>query len=250
MPAKRGYRRRKPAYKKRRAAKRASRANPTVHNFARSTRDTCLTNGNFGQVAWVNAPINWEIGNPTPDDNGLFQFGGSMRFQLADVINTIDFTALFDRYKLNKVVVSIMPLMNTGHAIISSGTGNTQSSILPTLVTAIDYDDSVVPTLADELLERSNCKSYRMGDKVINITIKNPKMLLAVQEGDPGAVTTVNAVTKSASYLDCAQDEINHYGLKFYVRDFALPNNPGTPPLVNSLIRIRCKYYFSFKEAK
>jgi len=226
--------------------------NPRTHNFARSTRDSVIINGpGFGQLAWSSAPLNWQIGTPAPDDNGLWQFGGSMRFQLADVINTVDFTTLFDRYKLNKVVVSIMPLMNMAQSITSAATGNTQSSCLPTLVTAVDYDDSNIPALSDELLERSNCKSFRLGNKVIRLTINNPKVLQAVQQGDPGALTTVTAVSKPAPYLDCVQEEVNHYGLKFYVRDFALPPGTSAPtPSSNSLIRIRCKYYFSFKESK
>ena len=245
-------------YKKRKMPKRRPKAlrrklalNPRTHNFARSTRDSVISNGaGFGQVVWNSAPTNWLIGTPTPDDNNLWQFGGAMKFQLSDVINTIDFTTLFDRYKLNKVVVSIMPLMNTGHNIVSNATGTNQSSCLPTLVTAIDYDDATVPSLSDDLLERQNCKSYRMGGKVINITIRNPKVLQSVASGDT-TVTQVSAVTKAAPYLDCVQEDVNHYGLKFYVRDFALP--PGTSsssPSSNSLIRVRCKYYLSFKESK
>ena len=242
---------RRPRVSRPRALRRKLGLNPRTHNFARSTRDSVVINGpGFGQVAWSSAPLNWQIGTPTPDDNGLWQFGGSMKFQLSDVINTIDFTTLFDRYKLNKVVVSIMPLMSMGHNIVSSATGTNQSSCLPTLVTAIDYDDATVPTLSDDLLERQNCKSYRMGGKVINITINNPKVLQSVASGDT-TVTQVSAVTKAAPYLDCVQEDVNHYGLKFYVRDFALPAGTSAPsPSSNSLLRIRCKYYLSFKESK
>lgn len=215
-----------------------------VHKFSRYCNDTCITNTTPNAVFWDAAPQNWSLGVVQPDDNGLNQFGGAMKFQLADVVDTVDFTRLFDRYKLDMVKVTLMPLMNQGYGGFSS-TGNVQTTTIPTLMTAIDYDDASVPNSSTVLLERQNCKSYRF-DKPVTVTIRNPKILQDVQQGD-AIVSSISAMTTSPKYLDCNDIEVNHFGLKFYLRDYLLPD--GALKL-NSLVRIRCKYFLSFKEPK
>jgi len=218
---------------------------PLTHNFSRFCNDSVLKNKGIGDVIWDSASTgNWELGLISPDDNGLYQFGGAMRFQLSDIIDPLDFTSLFDRYKLNMVKVTMMPLMNQAYGAIST-TGNVQTSTLPTLLTSIDYDDGIAPSDSLDLLERQNCRSYRF-DKPVTVTIKNPKMLLAVQQGD-SVFTQVAAATTSGKYLDCADQNVNHYGFKFYIRDMLLPDYEKAQ---NLLVRIRVKYYLSFKEPK
>jgi len=236
-----GLRRRRPIRLRRKLA-----LQPRTHNFSRFTNDSVLINsGNTGDLAWSGAPLNWDIGAVGPDDNGLYQFGGSMKFQLSDIVDPSDFTTLFDRYKLNKVIVYIMPLTGSVGYVENATTGNIRSSAVPTILYAIDYDDAQIPGASQILLERQNCKSRRL-NRTIAITINNPKMLSVVQQGDPGTTTQVAAATKTG-YLDCAQDDVNHFGLKFYMRDFAIPADENS---INTLVRIRCKYFFSFKESK
>lgn len=247
MPRRKSYKKkgtRRSPYKKSSYRKKSSVA-PATHNFSRFCYDSVLRNKSPGDVIWDSSSTgNWTLGPTQPDDNGLHQFGGSMKFQLSDVIDVTDFTALFDRYKLNMVKVTMMPLMNQAYGAVST-TGNVQTSTLPTLLTSIDYDDADIPFDSIDLLERQNCRSYRF-DKPVTVTIKNPKMLLAVQQGDT-TITQVAAATTSGKYLDCADKSVNHFGFKFFIRDMLLPDYELNQ---NSLVRVRVKYFLSFKEPK
>lgn len=207
--------------------------------YKRYCPDSTIQNATPGVVTWDDARTNWSVANLVPDDNGLFQFGGAMRFQLNDVISPSDFTNLYDRYKITGVKITFIPLVNQGYTGISTST-NQSSATIPTINYCVDYDDSVVPVTSLDILEKMDAKVRRL-DRPFSVYIKNPKVETIVNS-DSGAVA---GQIGSAGYYNCAQDTINFRGLKFWIRDMALPAAASN---LNSLIRVQTKYYLAFKD--
>lgn len=247
------YRRARRARKPRRAAPRIRggrnlvrrTAMRNVFKYSRYCPDTTLINGPLaGNLLWDAAPSNWEItAAPAADDNGLYQFGGVMRFQLDDVINPGDFSNLYDRYKITGAKITITPLVNTSYVALTSN-GNTQTGALPVMYYATDYDDSALPGSALDLLTKMDCKQRRL-DKPFSIFVKNPKVVVPVSNGTAGATST--AMTMNPGFANTTVPDINFRGLKFYVRDFSIPATSPTAHQ-NSLVRITVKYFMTFKD--
>lgn len=229
--------RRRNAPKRYRSVRKTALSN--YFKYKRHCDDTTLINNNPGEVKWQDAPTNWNIGVAGSDDNGLFQFPGVMKFQLNDVIKHGDFTALYDRYKITGVKVTFIPLMNQGY-VGQSSSGNTNSATIPTITYAIDYDDSALPLSSMQLLEKMDSKVRRL-DRPFSIYIKSPKVA-GVVNADSGNVA---ASFGNFGYANCANDDVNFRGFKFWIRDMALPD-PGAK--LNSLIRVQTKYYLAFKD--
>lgn len=213
--------------------------------YSRYCPDTTFINGPVaGNLLWDAAPSNWEISPaPAADDNGLYQFGGVMRFQLDDVISPADFTNLYDRYKITGAKITVTPLVNTSYVALTSN-GNTQTGALPVMYYATDYDDSALPGSSLDLLTKMDCKQKRL-DKPFSIFVKNPKVVIPVSHGITG--TTSTAMTASPGYANTTVTDVNFRGLKFYVRDFSIPATSSSAPQ-NALVRITVKYYMTFKD--
>lgn len=229
-------------YRRRRPIRGRAGAGPikNYYRFKRFCEDTTLINTAPGDIKWQEAPANWNVGVATPDDNGLFQFGGVMKFQLDDIINKSDMTSLFDRYKITGAKITLIPLANQGY-VGQSSSGNSNSATIPTITYAVDYDDSALPTSSLTLLEKMDSKVRRL-DKPLSIYVKNPKVSMTINS-DSGAVSA--AVSTLSGFVNTASDDVNFRGLKFYIRDMALPD-PGAK--LNSLIRVQVKYYMTFKD--
>lgn len=213
--------------------------------YSRYCPDTTLINyQNAGDLQWDAAPANWQITTPpVADDNGLYQFGGVMRFQLDDVIDYTNFSALYDRYKITGVKITITPLVNTSYIAITSN-GNTQTGALPVMYYAVDYDDSALPGNALDFLTKQDCKQKRL-DKPFSIFIRNPKVVVPVSDGTTGTSSLAMAMTPS--FINTTVGDVNFRGLKFWIRDFSIPATTSTAHQ-NSLVRITAKYYMTFKD--
>lgn len=205
------------------------------YKFKRYVDDSTLINSGLGTVAWNNKPgVNWAISATSPDDNGLYQFGGSMTFRLNDVLQDNEFISLFDKYKITGCKVTFIPLSYDA-AYVSTG-GN--SSTVPTLTYAIDTDDALIPGTAGSLLVKQGVRVKRLS-KPVSVFIK-PRINVGVQ-GVAG--TNELAMSQKSGWINCSYDDVEHFGLKFYMRDMPLPSTGS-----NSIIRIQAKYYLALKD--
>jgi len=205
------------------------------YKFKRYCEDSTLINSGTGTVSWNGkAGVNWSISATSPDDNGLYQFGGSMSFRLDDVLQDNEFISLFDKYKITGVKLTFIPLSYDA-AYVSTG-GN--SSTIPTMTYAIDTDDVVVPNLASQLLVKQDVRVKRLS-KPFSVYIK-PRINLSVQAA--GGSTDL-ALSQKSGWLNCSYNDIEHFGFKFYLRDMPLPTTGS-----NSLIRVQAKYYIALKD--
>lgn len=134
--------------------------------------------------------------------------GGAAANSNIAVPGVSEMTALFQQWKIDKVVVKIIPTRNSAD-IVDAIPVVPGYPTFPTLLTVIDYDDNDAPTTIAPLQEHGDC-SIKMLDRIHSQTVK-PKFT-GVVTGAPG--TTV-AGPPMRGFLDCAQPNIEHNSVKF-----------------------------------
>lgn len=151
---------------------------------------------------------------------------GSLIFQLQNVPNSGEFTALFDQYKINGVKVVFMPRAN------SSEVGTNQGLIK--FFSAIDYDDNTAPTSINDLLQYENMKCTN--------TSKDHKRYLRpkIAREIYNSVTTT-AYGPTSGWIDCTNAAVPHYGIKYALQQ--LPSGAQS-------MDIKVTYYLAFKNVR
>lgn len=153
-----------------------------------------------------------------------------------DMLNDYtEFTALFDMYQIQALKVNIIPTktVNTVTQTGSGGVVTSTSYVMPTVYTAIDYNDDSTTALGD-LMEYSTLKISR-GGKIHSRYFK-PKIPLRVFSG-----VTDGYTYKSNQWLGVANDAVPHYALKYY---FELPSGQIADSISYKVITT---YYMKFK---
>lgn len=155
----------------------------------------------------------------------------ALLFQLQDVPGYLEFVDLYDQYCIMKVVCTFY---SVGTSQITTPSTNYVSNI----ITAIDYDDATVPSTLDSLLERSGCKINSASKQSFSVTLQprvakeifKTTLLTGYATGEPGA------------WIDCANPDIPHYGLKIGV----------TEAPTNASVRwnLFIKYYLQFRNVR
>lgn len=134
--------------------------------------------------------------------------GGAVTSTNVAVPGVAEMTSLFQQYKVTKAVIKIVPSRPDGDL----ATGIPVSPLIagfPTLLSVTDYDDNDATTTVAPLQECGDCR-ITMLDGIKTYTVK-PKFV-GVVTGAPG--TTV-AGPPTTGFLDCAQANIEHNGVKF-----------------------------------
>lgn len=163
---------------------------------------------------------NWLQTSPTNETyNGLVfslgQIGGNLG----------PFTALYDQYKIGFIKVEVCPRSN-------SYDGTTAGSILPRVVSAIDYDSIPITDSLANIMQYQNVKLTP--GQVTHKRVLKPRFLNIVDSTTPGLQT-------NRGWIDCANASVDHLGLKVIV--------PPTPGQVISYDLI-VTYYLKFKNVR
>lgn len=227
------YRRRNPSSRPRRLsrpkwmAKRMKRSygavNRQVHSFKRTFRVTDLI-GSYNAATAVTTPIS-----------------AALSFSLSQLPGVTEFTNLYDQYKINGISLKIQPLLTEGISSVVSGTTNAWG--FPKLSTVLDFDDSVNPATELVMLQYGSLK--QTGAFKEHKRFFKPKTRVAAL--DAGGAITANTVS-AARWLDVANPDVPHYGLKIY--------HPGPiasgSPLVSSSIAysVYATVYFQCKNTR
>lgn len=135
----------------------------------------------------------------------------SMDFKLSGIRNVGDFTAMYDKYQITgvKVSVRVSEFDNQSHTD-SNTTASTSDYAIPQLWIMTDDDDISTPTVA-EVRERTGARSAPI-TKPRSLFFK-PKVAMEVYRGP----TTTAYMPKSAPILDMAYSDVPHYGYKLVV---------------------------------
>lgn len=155
-------------------------------------------------------------------------------FNLRNVVNAVDFTSLYDQYRINKVTIYLERFWNKTADIVSGQPNNRKIRVVH------DYNDNNALTNEDEYLEYSNCKSY---NAVANGTIKivlYPKVAQVIE--NVGGTQGFNAVASNKMWLNTVDDQVPHFGIKIFVPENIIPSQP--------LFYVRTKFDLSFRNSK
>jgi len=125
------------------------------------------------------------------------------QFQINDVSNTTDFSALFDQYRFVAVKAEFRPRFDIG------ALGSVAANKLPRLYSVLDYDDNTAPTLISQLREYQSCKMTRFDAD--HVRMLRPRMALGSQNQ---AGTFVARSNVPAQWIDLADLTVVHFGIK------------------------------------
>lgn len=152
--------------------------------------------------------------------------GYAFEQKFSQLPNYTEFTAMFDQYMIKKIVLKLIPKINT-HNLASTTTGNAD---LSQVHSAIDYDDATTPTSVQQLCEYQSYKMTRGSQ--IHTRVLVPKIELTTDG-------TANA-PKAYQWLDCDSPSVNHRGIKVW---FSAPSSATTTLYYDMLVQV----YFSCK---
>lgn len=166
---------------------------------------------------------------------------GAISFQFDQIINNAEFDALYDRYKITKVVVEFQ-MINIPEALYDPNTAVVSTSnYYPRMWYVKDYDDSTIETLA-QIKERAKTKSFVLRpNKIYKIAVK-PAVLGQTYRT---AVSTGYAPMWN-QWIDMAQKDVPHYGLKWVFDTHNYNPSDTTPFRYNYTV----KYYFTCKDVR
>lgn len=179
----------------------ASRLN--VHHFKRTFQSADIAFNSAGASAGAYAPA------------------------LSNMPNYTEFTALFDMYRINKVVVKFVPSF-TGSDANPAATANA----LPNLYSVTDNDDNATPANLDELLQYPGLKLTRANQ--IHTRVFTPCVGV-----DAAGITGI--APKYKQWINCSSPSIVHYGMKYWLD--AIASTTGK-------YRIFITMYFSCKAVR
>lgn len=166
--------------------------------------------------------------------------GKNFWFSLTDVINYNEFTAMFDMYKIHKIVFKMQLVTNPDAATLTNSQNTSIGNSLnwyPKLWYIRDYDSGATETLST-IKERVGAKFFIMRpNKEVSIVLKP---MVAVQTYKTLASAGYGA---KRMWVDCSDADVPHYGLKTVI------DSLGIDPVDTTGFKIRCdvKFYLGFK---
>lgn len=167
----------------------------------------------------------------------------SYNFTLDSIPNYSEWTALFDMYKINRVVVEIMPAVNVDNANVNTGSLTTYSTFNNLRIfTCVDYN-SFQGTTIDSIREYSNCKvtRYTRGQK-------RHFRPMATIAGSSGTTAGMQFTQLGNPWIQCTNASVPHYSLAVGIDTSLLDPTIIAPNDI--LARVEVTYYVSFKNAK
>ena len=198
------------------------------------------TNGSYG----------WFLGPTVVDNYNPFtaQFGLSANFQLRDVINPTDFTALFDRYKIIGVKLKFQYQNMTGADAVNwsdlKGNGPTYTQI-PIMDYSYDCDDSEIPTSRPQVQQKGYAKQKLLTAMRPFSVYYKPRVTKSIYATNPAFTS------EKACYLDCNSTDIEHYGFKAWITGW--PYNytqQGQTQSTKGILTIQPCFYLACKDSQ
>lgn len=184
----------------------------------------------------LNVNASWDI----YWDAGLAAFvntkGQGRSFKLDDLPNYTEFTNLFDAYRIKGVKLEFVPIYNS-HEINEGPASSVDDRVgMPIMTYVYDQDDATSPAAEDTLLQYATNKRISLSSRR-TIYISSPRTAgLVFKDG-------INPVgyqeTKANQWIDCANADVPHYGLKYFIPEENLSKI--------LYIRVYATYFVQFK---
>lgn len=190
--------------------------------------------GNFSSTASQSTlPFTYDVG-----------FAGV--FKLNDIQNYAVYSSMYDQYRINSITLELENLTSPSYSPGVSVAGVPGASVQPlnsTVYLAVDYDDSVVPSVVANIQRRQGVRKLTATTAHNKMRIKwKPSIVIA---GETNIALTKNvAISKKGQWLDCTNFDVNHYGLKGWISDFLSTGQVSQL----SCYRMTWTYNVSFKQ--
>lgn len=179
-----------------------------------------------------------------PGITGTCAFGAAMTFQLSQCANIGEITNLFDNYRIKKVTLRFDYSANSAP---QSGAyaGLPGVSAVPIMHICPDFDDNDIPSGRTRVLENGYVRTVRL-DKPFTMTL-TPRAQSVVSTGAAGGAVGVGGLLPNGMWLDSSTSNIPHFGVKFWMDDFASNTSVVGSGLKNVSLRITPTYYLEAK---
>ena len=155
---------------------------------------------------------------------------GAYAFSFNDLPNSSEFSALFDQYRVNKLVIKFVPNHN------SSEVGSTKA--LMEFNSVLDFNDQTAPTALNQLYEYANWRMTR--GNAIHTRVFTPAVLSLVSTTSP--TNYQGDQSKWKQWLATSQLDVEHYGIKYAIGATQAAGDMYFTPYVTA--------YFSCKSVK
>lgn len=188
---------------------------------------TSIQGGNIGWVGTGGAIGVQNVLSSTTTSS----FTGVLRFCLNNADSIRPIAALYDRYRINKIKVRVIPLVN-----VASPGGK---DLIANMKICYDWDDAIAPVSVASIWARRG-KVIRL-DKEHSFSFV-PRISYFAQSSSDAPTTGTLGLIQKAPFINTNKLLIPHYGVKFAVRDFI--SNASN----NNLVRIEVTYHVTFKE--
>jgi hypothetical protein len=158
----------------------------------------------------------------------------SFIFQAADLSQMVNWTAVYDQYRIDKVSLDMIPSVKGAFITTSAGGATGQ---LPMLQTVVDFDDNVLLTSTVAATSYENYIIHGPGETITR-TFK-PAIAVQIYEG----VATTGYSTQFGKWLDTSDPTIPHYGVKGTIPYY------GSTPFALTWV-VRATYHISFRSVR
>lgn len=165
-------------------------------------------------------------------------------FSLSDVPNSSEFVALYDCFKIRKVVVEIIPQYKT----IMPSSNSAPGSTFPGIMSAIDYNDATTPVNVSELCQYNTFKQTRGG--MVHKRVILPRYQLASNLS--GTLTNIAESrqnwlnTNTGTVPSPVASTVPHFGLKWMTDQYS----PTLAADESINFDYKVTYYLVFKNTK
>jgi len=169
------------------------------------------------------------------------------QFKFEDILSYSEFTALYDSYKMTKVVMMIQLISNpdSAYPLNTSSTGflTNPTNWYPRWWYIKDYDGGGADSLAT-IKERQGVKCFVLRPNKIHRIVIRPKVLIQTYAG---ATSTGYLQSQSKSlFIDMANTAVPHYGLNSVIDCMGQDPSDSYP----FKIRVEFKYFFTCKDVR
>lgn len=179
--------------------------------------------------------------NNTP---GVLNYRG-LDFRLNQCSGYDSWSKLFEKYRINMVVVKLIPAMtqrqtnNTASSVVPSGTDE-----IPMIYSMIDYNDTAFPTSGiDAFFTRKPRSRKTLATRTVTWKFR-PKLLNVVYGGTTAGALNPSYTSKPSEWLELNEQtesvDIPHFGFKSAIDGHTIPNQFRS--------RFEITYYVSFKD--
>ena len=221
-------------------------AYPDKHNFKMMAEPTWLMNlagtpASSGSINGTAPGAPPRVGPVVDIKTRLASWCGSFLFSASRMPSFNAQSILFDRYKVNKIKLRIIPQITTASAsfgAIQAVPIAGVNGVIPVMRIYSDYDDTFPENTLQSAWARRG-RELRL-DKEHTISFV-PRVNYFGRSSDSGSSP---ALIAKCPWINCNNPNINLYGLKYAIKDFYLPGDN----YVNNQIKFEITYYLSFKE--